>query len=173
MPQLDAISFLFVLFVASTLLFGVVIRHGYAKTFRLGDSVRFGLFWAVFVTVVLVMNQAGRETLDPGRWPNERLFQPLVKGEVQGLENPAKNLLLGWCLFPLRTFPLATVRVDAIVTGVMVLAVAVILIELLGRTLVSRWRIQWTAAGLACFLLLDLMTYSTVGLVRQISWIFA
>lgn len=171
MPQLDAISFLFVLFIVSTILLAVVLRYGFTKKLQIADGLRFGLFWAVFVTVVLVMNQIGRETLDPGRWPRERLFEPVVHSEVGGMDSPVVNLLFGWILFPLRTFPLATVAWDGILTGLAVLLICAIFLELLGRTLSKHWQSRWTPSILFGFLLLDLMTYSTIGFVRQVGWI--
>ena len=171
MPQLDAISFLFVLFLVSTVSLAVVVRYGFSMRFCITDGLRFGLFWAVFVTVVLVMNQIGRETLDPGRWPSERLFEPIARSEIYGMDAPVKNLLLGWILFPQRIFPNIAIAWDGILTGVVVLLICGVLLELLVRRISRRWQTRWTPTALAGFLLLDLMTYSTIGFIRQIGWI--
>jgi hypothetical protein len=171
MPQLDAISFLFVLFLTATVLLALVFRYGFSSSLTIGDGLRFGLFWAVFVTVVLVMNQAARETLQPGRWANEKLFVPTVHGEVLGADEPVKNLLLGWLLFPMRTFPHTKINTEAVLTGIAVFFVAGIVLEIFGRKLVLHWQSRQTSAILIGFLLLDLMTYSAVGIVRQVGWI--
>lgn len=171
MPQLDFISFLFVLFLIAAIMLSCVLRFGFSGKLTIQDGLRFAVVWAVFVTVVLVMNQAGRETIDPGRWPKERLFEPTVKGEILGSEEPVKNLLYGWILFPLRTFPKAEIRADAVLTGAVVFLLAGLFLEILGRLLFRQWRIRWTMTALIGFLLLDLMTFSTIGLVRQIGWI--
>lgn len=171
MPQLDAISFFFVLFFASSILMFVVLRYGFTKRLHLVDGLRFGLFWAVFVTVVLVMNQIGRETLDPGRWPSERLFEPIARSEIYGLDAPVKNLLLGWILFPQRIIPNISIAWDGILTGVVVLLICGVLLELLGRRIHRRWQTRWTPTAVFGFVLLDLMTYSAIGFVRQVGWL--
>jgi hypothetical protein len=171
MPQLDLISFLLVLLVVTAFLFALLFRYGFPERFTIFDGLRFVLVWVLFVSVVLVMNQAGRETLDPGRWQNERLFEPVIKGEILGGEEPVKNLLFGWILFPLRIFSKTTIRADAILTGVVVLFLAGVFLEILGRTIARQWQSRWTLTILIGFLFLDLMTYSIVGLVRQIGWI--
>jgi hypothetical protein len=171
MPQLDLISFLFILFLVVSFLFALLFRYGFPERFTFCDGLRFIPVWVFLVSVVLVMNQAGRETLDPGRWQNERLFEPVVKGEILGGEEPVKNLLFGWVLFPLRTFSKITIRVDAILTGVVVLFLAGLFLEIVGRTIARQWQSRWTLTILIGFVLLDLMTYSIIGLIRQIGWI--
>lgn len=170
MPQWDAVSFFFVLFIVATFLASLLIRYGFTKQFHVADGFRFGLFWAVFVTVVLVMNQIGRETLDPGRWPSEKLFEPITTSETVGWNAPVKNLILGWILFPVRILPKVQIGRETLLIGIVVFFFSGILLESIGRWINRHWRTQWTLTALGCFLLLNVMTCSTVGFVRHVGW---
>ncbi|MDR2755249.1 MAG: hypothetical protein LBC20_06030 [Planctomycetaceae bacterium] len=74
MPQLDAISFFFVLFLAATVLLSLLLRYGFSKPITFFNGLRFGLFRSIFITVTLVMNQAARETFDSECWSKEQFF---------------------------------------------------------------------------------------------------
>ena len=74
MPHLDAISFFIVALPVCAAVFVRLWNGCFAQRLRYADGLRFVAVWMLFTIVVLVMNQIGRETLDPGRWPRERLF---------------------------------------------------------------------------------------------------
>lgn len=171
MSQPDAISFFFVLFSISTILLSLLLRYGFSKSITFFNGLRFGLFWIVFVTVLLVMNQSARETVDAGRWSNERLFVPVVQENLPIPQQTIRNLLLGWLFFPMRTLPLVQVQIESIVIGIALLLITGIVLEMVGRILVDFWRSRWTVVILFGFPLLYLMTYSAVGLIRQTAWL--
>jgi hypothetical protein len=171
MSQPDAISFFFVLFLTSTILLSLLLRYGFSKSITFFNGLRFGLFWMVFVTLLLVMNQAARETVDPGRWSNERLLVPVVQNNISHNQQSVMNLLFGWLFFPMRTFPLVRVQIESVVTGIVFLLITGIVLEISGRILITSWRSRWTTVILFGFLLLHLMTYSAIGLIRQTAWL--
>jgi hypothetical protein len=171
MSQPDAISFFFVLFLTSTILLSLLLRYGFSKSITFFNGLRFGLFWMFFITVLLVMNQAARETVDPERWSSERLFVPVVQENLPSPHQTIGNLLLGWLLFPMRTLPFAQVQIESIVTGIVFLLITGIVLEIAGRILVGSWQSRWTTVILFGFLLLHLMTYSAIGFIRQTAWL--
>jgi hypothetical protein len=125
----------------------------------------------VFVTLLLVMNQTACETVNPGRWSNERLLVPVVQNNISHHQQPVMNLLFGWLFFPIRTLLLVQVPIENIITGITFLLMIGIVLEIVGRILVGSWRSRWTTVILFGFLLLYLMTYSAIGLIRQIAWL--
>ncbi|MDR0704495.1 MAG: hypothetical protein LBF88_05845 [Planctomycetaceae bacterium] len=114
MSQPDAISFFFVLFLTSTILPSLLLRCGFSKSITFFNGLRFVLFWMAFVTVLLVMNQAARETVNPGRWPNERFFVPVVQENLSNHHQTMMNLLFGWLFFPMRTLPFVPVQIESV-----------------------------------------------------------
>ncbi|MDR2440365.1 MAG: hypothetical protein LBE12_13475 [Planctomycetaceae bacterium] len=171
MPQPNAISFFFVLFLTATVLLSLLLRYGFSKSITFFNGLRFGLFWAVLVTVMLVMNQSARETLDPKRWSREQLFVPVIQNKTPDTNIFIKELLLGWLFFPMQTISRVQVQAEDIITGTVIFLITGIVLEISGRTLVSSWRSRWTTVVLLGFLLLDLMTYSAIGFIRQVAWI--
>ena len=175
MPHLDAISFFLVALPVCAAAFVGLGNGCFAKRLRYADGLRFVAVWMLFTVVVLVMNQIGRETLDPGRWPRERLFHGVPDAHIVGAEtatDTAKNLLLGWVLFPMRVVPQAKFYIPAIAVGLVATLFALIFTEICGRLIAGeRWQIRRTFCSVAAFWLLFFTTYSTVGLVRQLCWI--
>jgi hypothetical protein len=176
MPHLDAISFFIVALPICAAVFVWLWNCSFAKRLRYSDGLRFVAVWMLFTIVVLVMNQIGRETLDPGRWPRERLFHGVQNSHLVGTESvtdAAKNLLFGWLLFPMRVIPHAQFYGSAIAIGVVATVFAMIFTEISGRLVTGRhWKIRWTFCAVSAFWLLFFTTFATVGLVRQIGWIF-
>jgi hypothetical protein len=124
-----------------------------------------------FVLSLLVMIEAFRNMLEPGLWERERLFRGLEPGTIIGVENPMWNLLCGWFLFPLRQLPLVQVSWEGIAVGLATLFIVIAVVEILGRrTLGNAWQSRWTLTFTFAFLWLDVMTYNTVALVRQVAW---
>jgi hypothetical protein len=175
MPHLDTISFFIVALPICAAAFVLLWNCSFANRLRFTDGLRFVIVWMLFTVVGLVMNQIGRETLDPGRWPGERLFHGLPNARLVGAEttaSTAKNLLLGWALFPLRVVPLAKFYIPAIAVGMVATLFALVFTEICGRLVTGkRWQIRWTFCAIGAFWLLFFTTYSTVGLVRQLGWI--
>ncbi|MDR3196867.1 MAG: hypothetical protein LBU34_03265 [Planctomycetaceae bacterium] len=174
MPQHYAISFFFVLFLTATILLSLLLRYGFSKSITLFNGLRFGLVWIVFVIAMLVINQAARETFQPKRWSREQLFVPIIQNNIENNlpnTNTVGNLLFGWLFFPLQTIPQARMQAGTIFTGAVVFLITGIVLEISGRTLVSSWRSRWTTVVLLGFLLLNLMTYSAIGFIRQAAWI--
>ena len=176
MPHLDAISFFVVVLLICAAAFVLLWNGCFAKRLRYADGLRFVAVWMLFTIVVLVMNQIGRETLDPGRWPRERLFYGVEGSHVVGAEtmgDTAKNLLLGWLLFPMRVIPQAKFYVPAMAIGFVATCFALIFTEICGRLAIGKiWQIRWTFCSIGTFWFLFFATYSTIGLVRQLGWIF-
>jgi len=174
MPHLDAISFFIVALPICAAVFVRLWNFSFANRLRYADGLRFVAVWMLFTVVVLVMNQIGRETLDPGRWPRERLFHGVPDSHIIGAESVAdatKNLTLGWLLFPLRVIPQAKFYIPAIAVGLVATLFALVFTEICGRLIAGkRWQIRWTFCSLSTFWLLFFTTYTTVGLVRQIGW---
>ena len=175
MPHLDTISFFIVALPICAAVFVRLWNFSFASRLRYADGLRFVAVWMLFTVVVLVMNQIGRETLDPGRWPRERLFHGVQDAHVVGAETTAstvKNLLLGWLLFPMRVIPQAKFYIPAMAVGAVVTVFALIFMEVCGRLVAGkRWQIRWTFSSVSAFWLLFFTTYATVGLVRQLGWI--
>ncbi|MCL2623469.1 MAG: hypothetical protein FWD31_07365 [Planctomycetaceae bacterium] len=175
MPHLDAISFFIVALPICAAAFVGLWNCSFAKRLRFADGLRFVAVWMLFTVVVLVMNQIGRETLDPGRWPREYLFHGVPDARVIGAESvadAAKNLLLGWALFPMRVIPQAQFYLPAMAVGLVATLFAMIFTEICGRLVAGKhWKIRWTFCSVGAFWCLFFTTYATVGLVRQIGWI--
>jgi len=93
----------------------------------------------------IVAHQIGRETLDPGRWPRERLFHGVPDSHVVGAESvadAAKNLSLGWLLFPMRVIPQVQFYASAVAVGVVATVFALIFTEICGRLITGKhWKI--------------------------------
>ncbi len=173
MPHLDALSFFVVVLLLSAAVFVGLFNRNFPKRLRYVDGLRFLAVWMLFTVVVLVMNQIGRETLDPGRWPRERLFHGLEGSHPVGYDSTVVNFLFGWFLFPLRVIPHSHFYLPALLTGIVATVLAAALLEFCGRLFLgSRWRIRWSVSLIAAFATLFLTTYATVGLARQIGWIF-
>ena len=175
MPHLDAISFFIVALPICAAVFVRLWNFSFANRLRYADGLRFVAVWMLFTVVVLVMNQIGRETLAPGRWPSERLFHGVPNARVVGAEttaSAAKNLTFGWLLFPLRVVPQANFYKPAITVGLVVTLFALIFTEICGRLIAGkRWQIRRTFCSISMFWLMFFTTYTTVGLVRQFGWI--
>ena len=174
MPHLDAISFFIVTLPICAAVFVRLWNFSFANRLRYADGLRFVAVWMLFTVVALVMNQIGRETLDPGRWPRERLFHGVPNARVVGAETTAsavKNLTLGWLLFPLRVIPQAKFHIPAIAVGMVATLFALIFTEICGRLIAGkRWQLRRTFCAIGTFWLLFFTTYTTVGLVRQVCW---
>ncbi|MDR0326673.1 MAG: hypothetical protein LBI05_00080 [Planctomycetaceae bacterium] len=175
MTQLDALSFfamiLFLSVFVSTGLWNLSMRRTSLRTLSVASGGLFTATWMFFVTGLLVMIVAFRNMLEPGLWERERLFRGLEPGAMTGTDSPIWNLLCGWFLFPLRQLPLVQVSWEGIAIGLTTLLLVVLCVEILGRrTLGTSWRSHWTLTFTLTFLWLDVMTYSTVALVRQIAW---
>ena len=175
MPHLDVISFFLVMLPVCAAGFTWLWNRSFATRWRFADGMRFVVVWMLFTIVVLVMNQIGRETLDPGRWPRERLFYGVEDSCVVGGETialAAKNLLFGWLLFPMRVLPAAQYHAEAIGIGFATTVFALIFTEICGRLILTNcWKLRWTFSSIGAFWLLFFTTYITVGLVRQLGWI--
>jgi len=175
MPHLDAISFFIVALPVCAAAFVRLWNGCFAKGLRYADGLRFVAVWMLFTVVVLVMNQIGRETLDPGRWQRERLFHGVPDSHFVGAESvasAAKNLMLGWLLFPMRVIPQAKVYLPAMTVGLVATIFALIFTEICGRLAIGKhWKIRWTLCSVSAFWLLFFTTYATIGLVRQLGWI--
>ena len=145
MPHLDAISFFIVALPVCAAVFVRLWNGCFAQRLRYADGLRFVTVWMLFTTVVLVMNQIGRETLDPGRWPRERLFHGVPDSRVVGAESvadAAKNLSLGWLLFPMRVIPHVQFYASAVAVGVVATVFALIFTEICGRLITGKhWKI--------------------------------
>lgn len=172
MPHLDAISFFIVLILICPAVFAGLWNFSFAEKIRYGDGLRFVGVWMLFTVVVLVMNQIGREMLDPGRWPNERLFYGIEGTRLVGSGEFFKNLFFGWILFPLRVLPLAQYYIPAIITGAVAAVICLFGIEIIGRLfLAGHWKSRWSPALVAAFATLFFLSYASIGLVRQVAWI--
>ncbi len=175
MTHLDAVSFftalLFLSVFVTTGLWNISVRSTSLQPVSPASGFRFTLCWIFFVTTVLILIEAARNMLDPGRWADERLFHGLAGETVVGVDEPLRNLLFGWILFPLRNLPLVEISPEGVFIGVVTLLFVLLTVEHLGRrTLKNTWQSRWTLTGTAAFLWLDVMTYSTVALLRQIAW---
>lgn len=173
MPHLDTLSFFVFVLLICPAIFVALWNTGFTKKLRYGDGLRFVLVWMLFSVVVMVMNQIGRETLDPGRWPRERLFYGVTDSHLIGSDAVVQNLLFGWVLFPLRVFPKVQFYGPAIATGIVATLFALILVHLVGKQIISRhWKSGWSFSVIGFLLMLYVTSFVTVGLVRQIAWIF-
>ncbi|MDR1963832.1 MAG: hypothetical protein LBQ50_08635 [Planctomycetaceae bacterium] len=169
MPYLDAISF----FVAVLLIVPAVIVCFSPWNLRYCDGLRFVVGWMLFTVVVLVMNQVGREMLDPNRWQRERLFYGVEGSYLIGAETPVQNLLFGWFLFPLRVLPQVQFYTPAIITGIIALMITLLSVHFVGKLIVGKqWKMFWSFSVIGTFLMLYVTTFATIGLLRQICWIF-
>ncbi len=175
MTQLDVVSFFAFLLILSAfampLLWNFSIRRTRLHRITLRDGMLGTLAWMFFTIGVLVLIEAFRNMLEPGLWERERLFAGLQPGQIIGADAPVWNLLCGWFLFPLRKISQVEFSPEGIAVGAVTFLVVMLTLEILGRrTLGKIWQTRWTFTTTAAFVLLDVMTYSTVALVRQIAW---
>lgn len=172
MPHLDAISFFIFVLLMCPIGFAALWNMSFTQKLRYINALRFVIVWMLFTVVVLVMNQIGRETLDPNRWPSERLFYAVDGSYLVGSDAAAKNLLLGWFLFPLRVIPQVQFYVPAIATGMVATLFVLIIVHLIGKQLAGpKWKTPWSFATIGLFVMLYVTSFMTVGLTRQIGWI--
>ncbi|MGL4942720.1 MAG: hypothetical protein ACRC46_05975 [Thermoguttaceae bacterium] len=166
MPHLDAISF----FVLVLLICPAVLAWLWRIRYR--DAVRFAAFWFLLTVAVLVINQMGREMLDPGRWAEERLLSGVDGAYVVGSDAPAWNLLGGWFLFPMRVFPHVRFHAAAIVTSAVTLLLATLVTHGCGRLIIgNRWTVRASFTTIGTLITLYAMSFTTIGIVRQVGWI--
>ncbi|MDO5554512.1 MAG: hypothetical protein Q4G68_12200 [Planctomycetia bacterium] len=176
MTQVDIVSF----FLFSLLFSGIVFPFLWNYSFRSMDlprlTIKTGLYlvatWCCFTVSCLVLLQCMRNLLEPGIWEREMLFRGLQTQETAGTRTILVDLLFGWLLFPIRVIPEVTCNPQAIATGLVILALIPIVIDLSGRLFVKRaWRVRWDFMLPAGVMLMYLVSFSATGLVRQLGWL--
>ena len=93
-------------------------------------------------------------------------------------------LLVGWLLFLRRTLPQATVNMAGVATGLVALALLVGVVHYFGRwwrgatpqaadAPPRQWPFRWSLAVLLALFVMFAAGFATIGLARQVGWLFA
>ncbi len=176
MINLDVISFFAFVLILSSFLLAILWNCSFRKTKVPVMSVKTGMTftaaWFFFSTMFLVLLESARNFLSPGLWEKELLFTGLKQTSMAPDRAVWSDLLFGWFLYPRRILPLVEYDMLGIMTGLTVLTAVLFLVELTGMIIGrTKWQFRWGMTIPAAFILLYVISYSSVGLVRQIGWL--
>ena len=171
----DVISFFVLIFFLSSILISVLWNITFHKTEVPTMKIRTGMnaaaAWACFSTAFLVFLEMTRNFLSPGLWKSELLFTGLKQETMPTGHSILTDFLLGWYYFPKRILTEVTFHPAAIWTGLVILLVVLVLVQVIGWLIArSKWQFRWGLTFPAAFILLYVISYTAVGLVRQVGW---
>lgn len=176
MINLDVISFFVFILFLSAILAACLWNFSFYKmsvpSMRIRTGMTFTAAWFFFSTVFLVLLESARNFLSPGLWGKEMLFRGLRAESIAADRANWSDLFFGWFLYPKRTLPLVEYDLSAIMIGLTVLLLVLVLTEAAGLLISrSKWRLRWGLTFPGAVILLYIISYSSVGLIRQISWL--